>query len=399
MLEHTELLGLDTPCFVIDKDELVRNLADFRKALSDEWSRNSALAYSVKTNPLPYILEITKKSGCFAEVVSDEEFSLALSQGFSPGEIVFNGPIKGKDWFKFALDSGAMVNIDSRRELAWTLGYAASAACPVNVGIRANIELEKYCPGETLSDDHHGRFGFSYESGDLGFAIAELRRSPNVFVSGLHMHVTTRSRSKHVYEVLSYYAKLIIAENNLSLRYLDMGGGFYGGGSLNAGAYEMYVSTIRKALGDACDPETVKLIVERGGAVVCTPGYYVGRVVDAKNILDERYVVTDLSRINIDHEMKKTSYNLITYAASKETLPSQNLCGYTCMDSDRLCELKDSPELHEGDIVVINNAGAYSMSFTPEMFIRYPPAVYAKEGAAMKLIRKSRWIKPPMVKN
>lgn len=79
--------------------------------------------------------------------------------------------------------------------------------------------------------------------------------------------------------------------------------------------------------------------------MVCTPGYYVGRVIDVKDIVDEHYVVTELSRINIDHEMKKTSYVHEMVTGAQETLPRQIICGYTCMDSDRLFTAHDEPAL------------------------------------------------------
>lgn len=113
----------------------------------------------------------------------------------------------------------------------------------------------------------------------------------------------------------------------------------------NVGAYDEYVRTIREAIGDVCDPTHTELLVEPGGAVVCTPGYYVGRVIDVKDIVDEHYVVTELSRINIDHEMKKTSYVHEMVTGAQETLPRQIICGYTCMDSDRLFTAHDEPAL------------------------------------------------------
>lgn len=385
MLTEEDVKELDTPCYVFDEEELRANFNDFSKALQTGWSPDSRVAYSVKTNPLPWVVELARDCGCMAEVVSDHEYELALACGFTPDQIVFNGPIKGRRFFEHALRSGSVVNIDSERELRWAEELAATGV-DVKLGIRANITLEKYCPGECLSDDHHGRFGFSYEGGELARAIERLRGF-GAELCGLHMHVTTRSRSQKVYDTLSAYAVKIITEFAMDPQYVDMGGGYFGGGANNKGAYDDYVATIAKNLREVCDPARTRLIVEPGGAVVCTPGYYVGRIIDAKDILDEHYVVSELSRINIDHEMKKTAYNTTIYAASDETLPSQILCGYTCMDSDRLCDLQDAPKLQEGDVVIINFAGAYSNCFTPGMFIEYPPAVYVKTASGMECVR------------
>lgn len=69
-------------------------------------------------------------------------------------------------------------------------------------------------------------------------------------------------------------------------------------------------------------------------------------------------------------------------------LARQVLCGFTCMESDRLCVLEDKPELAVGDVLLIDFAGAYSMSFTPGFFIEHAPAVYARdEQGTCTLIR------------
>ena len=385
MLAYNDVKDLSTPCYVFDEPELRANFADFNKALHEGWSSDSCVAYSVKTTHEPWVLRIAKDCGCMAEVVSDDEYELALSQGFAPDRIVFNGPIKGREFFEFALGHGSLVNVDSKREIRWACELAASGK-EVRLGVRANITLEEYCPGECLSDEYHGRFGFSYEGGELASAIKTLRAA-GVTIKGLHMHFTTRSRSQNVYAILAMYATRIIEEFDFDLDYIDMGGGFFGGGQNNAGAYDRYISTIATELRRSCNPARTRLVVEPGGAVICTPGYYVGRVIDCKDVLDEHYVVTELSRINIDHEMKKTSYNMTLFTKSRDTLPEQRICGYTCMDSDRLCTLENERRLDEGDIVVINFAGAYSSTFTPEMFIKYPPAVYAKCGDTIECVR------------
>lgn len=404
-MNRQKLEKLQTPCFIFDEQELKANFNDFNSALYSAWGPNACVAYSVKTNPFPWILRCAKSCGCMAEVVSDEEYSLALDEGFNPEEIIFNGPIKGKEWFIWALKNGSIVNIDSEREIRWLEEFASSLETKgkdgsellkqMLVGVRVNIDLESFVPGETITGENKGRFGYSYEGGDLAQAISRLRNA-GIVIAGLHMHVTTLSRSQKVYRILASHAARIITENNLSdnLRFVDMGGGFYGGGKANLGAYDEYAKTISEVLDDVCDPKKVSLYVEPGGAVVCTPGYYLGRVIDVKDILGKRFVVSELSRINIDHEMKKSSYAYKLFVQKKKPYPEQILCGYTCMESDRMCTLNNEPELSEGDLVLIKNAGAYSMSFTPDFFIQYPPAVYMIREKELILVRKSFDKKP-----
>lgn len=390
-VDLTDWHALKTPCFVFDEPELRANFDDFAAALRSSWGERSRVAYSVKTNPLWWVLDVAREQGCMAEVVSAEEFDLALRRGFSPDQVVFNGPIKTRDWLEFALDADSYINLDSARDIEWTCQWAALHPGRAHVGVRANIELERFVPGETVTGDDGGRFGYSYENGELANAVATLR-SAGVDVCGLHMHVTTRSRATHVYEVLARHAVKIARELHLELAYVDMGGGFFGGGKRNDGAYERYADAMADVLREEFDPQRCELIVEPGGAVVSTPCRYLGRVVDAKDTTVDRFVTCELSRVNIDHEMKKTSYPLHVIAPDgthkgpgsavpgSPRLARQVLCGFTCMESDRLCVLEDWPELRDGDLVYIDFAGAYSMSFTPGFFIQGAPAVYARDS-------------------
>ena len=66
---------MKTPYFLISEEMLNANVNAFKMALENLWP-NSILAYSVKTNSLPWLLKYLNKQGIMAEVVSDEEFHL-----------------------------------------------------------------------------------------------------------------------------------------------------------------------------------------------------------------------------------------------------------------------------------------------------------------------------------
>ena len=111
----TTKMNLDTPCFILDEKELVRNISEFRTALASKF-RNPVIGYSVKTNSLPIVLRLAKEQGCFAEVVSFHEYELALRVGFDKRHIIYNGPMKSKETLLQAIKDGAMVNVECWRE-------------------------------------------------------------------------------------------------------------------------------------------------------------------------------------------------------------------------------------------------------------------------------------------
>ena len=67
--------GNNTPFFLIRTEVLEENITSFRSALNVLWP-NSIIAYSVKTNSLPWLLNWMNKQGVYAECVSDEEYEL-----------------------------------------------------------------------------------------------------------------------------------------------------------------------------------------------------------------------------------------------------------------------------------------------------------------------------------
>ena len=126
---------MKTPYFLIHQDILEKNIKDFQSALDEIWP-NSSLAYSVKTNSMPWLLKHLHSNGILAEVVSDEEYDLARLCGYSDLQIIFNGPIKGEKHFREATDNDAIINLDSKQDLDYVSRFAKAE---MHVGIRVNI--------------------------------------------------------------------------------------------------------------------------------------------------------------------------------------------------------------------------------------------------------------------
>lgn len=378
---------LETPCYVIHKEELWQGIALLKASLAEYWE-NSIVGYSFKTNALPWALMQMKKAGFYAEVVSEDEYELAEQLGFT--HFIYNGPVKGKASFLRALKRGDLVNLDAKRELAW---LEESGLKAVNVGLRVNFDLEAECPGETTPGAAGGRFGFSYETGDLKAAIDRLA-AMGVKLSGLHLHVSSKTRSVRIYRALARMACKIKKEYDLKLDYIDIGGGYFGGMD-DRPKFPDYMKAVREELLEAFDQRETMLVVEPGTSLITPPIEYVTTVVDCKDTHVGRFVVTDGSRSDIDPLHTKSSYfHKLLYGAAKENEASdrkifkeQVICGYTCMENDRLFTVQEKAELLPGDQLSFQKTGGYTMCLTP-LFIRYFPAVYVEEEEGYTCVRE-----------
>lgn len=375
---------MKTPYFLISESKLKENISAFKKALSDIWP-NSSLAYSVKTNSLPWLLKYLNKENVFAEVVSDEEYNLAKVCGYSDDNIVFNGPIKGETTLKSALDGNAYVNVDSKKDLDY-IKYN----CPDNafIGIRVNVDSTVFKKIDIGYQKDGFRFGFSEKNGEFAKALEIVMKYSRNTKLGLHLHCNSITRSLDVYRAIAKYAANLIRKYNLELNFIDIGGGFFGGVE-GKPTPKQYIDCIKQELEKVVDIRETRLIVEPGSAIIGSVVDLHTHVLDVKDTDYARIVTTDGSRIHIDPLWAKSRY-MYSIKQKEKTNESdkQIICGYTCMDHDRLMIIENQPELRVDDEIIYHRVGAYSMTFGG-MFIRYYPDVFVEYEDRTERVRTS----------
>lgn len=384
---------LQTPFFRIKEKDLLYDISLLKEALLKNWG-NSIMGYSVKTNSLPWLLTYLKAQGFYAEVVSKAEYDLAVRLGFPGRHIIYNGPIKDKKVFETVLLAGGCVNLDSGYELDWM--EQLSALYPehlFSVGLRINCDIASLCPEETLVEEEGGRFGYCYENGVLKAAVERLRKLPNIKIAGLHLHSSTQSRTVQVYGALARMAVKIAREYELSLDYVDMGGGYFGGRD-DKPDYRDYFKEICKELSAYFRPQDTKIIAEPGVSLISRATTFETTVIDVKDIRGRKFVVTDGSRTNLNPLVTRHVYphhiQYISDSSVRNREHDQWICGATCMEYDRLFEIIDGAALIPGDKIIYDTAGGYTMCLNP-LFINYFPAVYVEHTDGTIFTAREAW--------
>lgn len=377
-----------TPAFVIDVPLLEKFTDRFMQAMRTYWP-NSILGYSFKTNSLPWLVAFMRDRGAWAEVVSDAEYELALTLGYTPDRIVLNGPYKSRERLRSALIGGSIINLDAKRDISWAIELARELPDrEFGVGLRVNWDLESRCPGESTFGEQKSRFGFSPENGELDQAISELKAA-GIRVAGLHVHRNSRTQSLNVYRAAATVAAEVIESRGLNLDWIDIGGGFFGS-EHGTPTFEEYMRVIREPLENVMDVERTCLITEPGGALVAVSFEFHASVVDVKEIESQTLVVTNASRTNIDPLLRKNKpYDIKIETQSTKIITEQTLCGFTLVEGDRMMKLNNYPALELDDRIIFHKVGAYTLALQP-MFIEYLPAVYARTEEGLSLVRR-KW--------
>ncbi|WP_197018693.1 ATP-grasp domain-containing protein [Selenomonas sp. ND2010] len=372
--------GLQTPCFIINLREFQNNIRDFSNALKNHFP-NRIVAYSVKTNSLPYLLSVASAENCFAEVVSSDEYELAKSVGYSINHIVYNGPMKSRDTFYEALSGGAYVNIETMREIEWLKAYQGNN--DIKLGIRVNVDLGRLAPDDVKKGEENSRFGFDIENGELKKAIEKINSCGHK-ISGIHLHRTSRTRSLNVYKKISEYANYVLNELKIEPDFVDIGGGYFGK-MPGKPQYNDYVEVFLKYLNVSSN---TTIIVEPGNGLVASPIDYLFSIIDKKIVKDKVIFTSDGSRIDVDPFFHKKQYNytISSYVNESKEVECQKIAGCTCLENDVITELFNEKQLHVGDKIRFKWQGAYTMGLTPN-FIRYQPNVYVYDGIKYVLVR------------
>lgn len=317
-----EFNQVKTPCYIINEQEYESNIREFEEAFKSRWNGQVIFGYSVKTNHYPYFMQVAKTHGWYAETVSGAEYMYARSLGFDAENMILNGTQK-KELLIPSCEGGSIINLDNLQEvekLCSTLSEEKRSE--VCVGLRVNFDLEAKCPGETTCGIETTRFGICFENGDIEKAVIMLQKA-GIEVAGLHMHASTSSRSTRIYQALAEMAGKIAAEYKLDLRFVDIGGGFFGGKYFTGKpSVAEYAVTITETLKKYFSPECVTLILEPGAGILATAVDYLTGVLNIREIRGKKVVTLDGTCLHVNHFMKNRKHHVHYFM--QEKLQSRN---------------------------------------------------------------------------
>ena len=395
-----------TPVHVVDEERLCKNYARFTDAFSRHFP-DAKYFYSYKTNCIPGVLQRLHQEGCGAEVTSAYELWLALKLGVEPTEIVYNGVIKSKADLGVALDAGVgLINIDSRAECEILIDLAKSATAPVDVGIRM------FPPKGWRT-----QFGLELDGDRVMDICRTLASGDRCRVVCLHAHIGSGLRSSRDYAILAQsmgrLARRIHDELGISVRYLDLGGGF-GVPSVKTlsiaevarykllnrpprspdpracPSLEDFAATIAKGMGAVAaghEWDRPALWFEPGRVITSDAQVLLVTVRDVKQRSNGRsYAITDGGMQNIAFPLSYEYHHC--FAASRAKEPAHHryfVTGPLCSPQDILYRNWRLPSLSVGDVLAIMDSGAYFTSFANNFSFPRPAVVMAANGVSKVL--------------
>lgn len=371
---------IGTPRYVVHFCQFRKNCTEVMTGFNAAWGgANVEYGYSVKTNRDPkLILYANRNLGWKIEVVSPDEYNYVKDIGINDEDIILNGPCKIQ-LFQQLSDLPGIVNLDNYNEVnEFVRCFPKYKGL---VGLRVNFDLESRCPGETTAGEEVSRFGIDADSSEFMECINLLAKAQIVNI-GLHLHTSTKTRSLNVFTEIAHKAIELKKETNYAFRFIDIGGGFFGGQIVEGKpTMNKYAATICNILKTEYSPISTKLILEPGASVLATCVTYETTILNKRSIRGVSIFTVDGSLLHINPFMTKRTQPFEILGANLAERPKKNkqiVGGATCMENDRLANLVDYTELREGDLLSFKFAGAYTMGFNSHFILNPPQVFYLK---------------------
>ena len=381
-----------TPLYVYNEELLRRRCRDLRGL-----SGNPAFGvnYSVKANSNPFLLKIVREEGLRVDAMSPGELYMDRLAGYSPSEILYISNNISVGEMRAALDAGCLISVDSLSQLD-TLGRLAPGG---EAMIRINPGIGEGHSAKVVTGGSGTKFGINSDQTDRVLALLERR---GLRLAGLNQHIGSLFMSSEKYlaaaSVLLDYAASLPPSIFKTLKIIDFGGGF----GIPYHKYErqdrLDLAALSRGLNSlmgqwqASSGYAGKFLIEPGRYVMAECGLLLGEITAVKNNGRTRFAGSDLGFNVLQRPVMYDAFHDIEiYAGDLKSRPvmRQTIVGDICESGDMLAKDRDLPELREGDLIGVLDAGAYGFSMASNYNERLLPAeiLIAADGQP-RLIRR-----------
>ena len=348
---------------------------------------------SCKTQPVAPLLRWWREQGRPIEVVSEFELHAALTEGFTPQNILVNGPAK-HHWLPqlagapasgpacpvgaqtSAFPGGALkrevqgagsgigapslrglaVNFDSPAELAALLPLAKKLNWRCGVRINTSEEFDPENPGSPT------QFGFTPQ--EAVAALKKLMRA-KTRLETVSLHLRTNVSSAQIYQRAIAEVAEVCHAAKFSPQNLDIGGGLpvrhvlTRGGKVFDGEFSLraFAEMLRQAAKQF--PDLRDIWLENGRFVSAGSGALVVKILDVKERRGLRQLICDGGRTLHALTSLWEQHKILSLPQRAGAAALTAVHGPTCMAFDQLARLPLPRSLRPGDHLVWLEAGAY----------------------------------------
>jgi diaminopimelate decarboxylase len=360
-----------TPFYLYSKKTLRHYYEFFSKSAVKNGIVSPLVCYALKANSNKEVLSTLKTLGSGADVVSIGELKKALKAGIDPQKIVFSGVAKTADEIRYALKCSKKgiysFNVESIEELELINQIAKKEKRQARVAFRLNPRVAAKTHKHISTGNKTHKFGILKE--DIYEAVEVKQLWTNTTLVGLSIHIGSQlTEMKATVRAIEELAKLALSLET-PLEFLDVGGGlgidYTAEEKLKLTSIDQYMATISAALEKFYYSKTdhcPRIVFEPGRIIVGKMGVLVSRVVRTKTSDNNHFTIIDAGMNDLIRPALYEAYHEVLPSKMSKAMITTDIVGPICETSDCFGTKRKLPKLATGEIVVIDNAGAYGQT-------------------------------------
>lgn len=387
IFEYSQLIQLaekyGTPLYVYNGDVIAQRYHELCQFIPHPRLK---IYYAMKANSNLAILKLLEKEGAGIDAVSPAEVLLALQAGFAPERILFTANMMTDKEIHQVQKCGVLFNIGSVSELErYGRFYPSHKVC-----IRFNPDVVAGFHENVRTGGKDTKFGIFLSQLEQVKTIA---KKYHLTIVGIHEH--TGSGIPETVAMMAGFKNIIHIvrkEHFPELQFVDFGGGFkvpyqpeekpVDYAAFGRIVVELFIQTCQEF------GRELAMYFEPGRYLVAEAGIFLVTVTtvktNGKNIAGTNSGFPQLIR-----PMFYDAYHHIvnvTHPAGKEKV--YDVAGNICETGDYFATHRNLPEIREGDLLAIQNAGAYCYSMGGVYNLRPMPAEVLVLKGQDTLVRK-----------
>ena len=380
-----------TPTYVYDEQKIRSNYRRAYNAFAKHYP-DFKMFYAVKCCNNPAIVNIMRQEGAGADCASVNEILLAKSVGLSGEDVMFSGNFLSDSDIKQGLESGVIFNLDDISILPRLLKFGK----PDMISFRVNPGYGKSNVGDYVTNAGPGaKFGIHPDQVMTAYRLA---KEAGIKRFGAHMMtgscITDADYFPFVTGLLMDIIGKVGKELQIDFEFIDLGGGLgipYKPGEealdLEAAAEKTATMFRNKVQEYGLKPPQLKM--EPARYFVGTAGYLIGTVHSIKESYS-KIIGTDVGMNVLARPAMYGSYHHIFVNGKEDHARTKlGLCGQLCENTDFWVRDRELPaDIAEGDLIVVENAGAYGFGMSYQYNGRLRAAEVLVNGSESVLIRE-----------
>jgi len=367
------LKNYSTPVMIFLENKIRSNIKVFNDVFK-KYFKNCSIFYSFKANFLPEICNIVYSEGLGAELIGLPELNVALKLGIPSEKIIMGGPYLPNELIKKSISN----NIQE------IIVYNLNDLINIDSIAKEYEEIQNICL-RINSQKYNSKLGIEFNKKEIIKLKNLLKRCKNIELTTILSHFTTQMNNTEQFKKnIQVLAKTIkdLAREDIFFENINIGGGFPEASIMPENQLDKLAFEINTTL-NKYELDYKNLYIEPGRYFVGDAGIFLTKII---NVTEDRWIFLNIGN-HICPKFSKSSLRF--YNTSQIHHPHKfktSIAGIMPTDQDVLA--KDyffTENLEEGDIVLVTNVGAYTLTFSNRFPYELPPILLVKGSNIRKI--------------